>query len=153
MSSPVTEGLFPSEPSRLKDFAALVTLPATLAAHALEEEPYSSIVQGYSLRAGELYSAVGCVREVCDRVLQCDGLPWAEGGCPDVQACLLGEEDVQGVLVMCTYLTRLLSKLSSNHTLFSYVPEVSKHPYLQQCLTPSSQWYTCTSGGPFYMRR
>ena len=70
-----------------------------------------------------------------------------------MQACLLGEEDVQGVLVMCTYLTRLLSKLSSNHTLFSYVPEVSKHPYLQQCLTPSSQWYTCTSGGPFYMRR
>ena len=41
-----------------------------------------------------------------------------------MQACLLGEEDVQGILVMCTYLTRLLSKLSSNHTLFSYVPEV-----------------------------
>ena len=46
----------------------------------------------------------------------------------NVQACLLGEEDVQGVLVMCTYLTRLLSKLSSNHTLFSYVPEVRKLP-------------------------
>ncbi len=42
-----------------------------------------------------------------------------------MQACLLGDEDVQGVLVMCTYLTRLLSKLSSNPTLFSYVPEVS----------------------------
>lgn len=43
-----------------------------------------------------------------------------------VQACLLGEEDVQGVLVMCTYITRLLSKLSSNRTLFSYVPEVCR---------------------------
>lgn len=44
-----------------------------------------------------------------------------------MQACLLGEEDVQGVLVMCTYLTRLLSNLSSNRTLFSYVPEVTQH--------------------------
>ncbi len=44
---------------------------------------------------------------------------------PDsVQACLLGEEDVQGILVMCTYLTRLLSNISSNRILFSYVPEV-----------------------------
>ena len=40
------------------------------------------------------------------------------------QACLLSEEDVQGILVMCTYLTRLLAQLSGNRTLFSYVPEV-----------------------------
>ena len=45
-----------------------------------------------------------------------------------MQACLLGEEDVQGVLVMCTYLMRLLSKLSRSHTLFSYVPEVHQLP-------------------------
>ena len=31
---------------------------------------------------------------------------------------------MQGILVMCTYLTRLLTQLSGNRTLFSYVPEV-----------------------------
>ena len=51
-----------------------------------------------------------------------------------MQACLLGEEDVQGILVMCTYLTRLLSKLSSNRTLFSYVPEVQHH-FCTYCLS------------------
>ena len=44
-----------------------------------------------------------------------------------MQATLFGMEEMESLLVLCTYTARLLLALSDRRSLFPWVPEVSPH--------------------------